>query len=99
MLPISLKRNRNLMNESGFRKTWTAISHFFMLTAFFVFSIGTNHFLSQSSSPKKRRTETVEDRDMRSTKARVVTWWNAQHFEHRKDVSHMWLLFPPTTLL
>lgn len=77
-----------------------AISHFFMLTAFF-FLLHWNKPLSESefSSPKKRRTETVEDRDMRSTKARVVTWWNAQHFEPRKDASHMWLLFPPTTLL
>lgn len=36
MLPISLKWNRNVVNESGFRKTWTAISHFFAQTNFYL---------------------------------------------------------------
>lgn len=54
-----------------------------------------NQFLSESSSPKKKRAETVEDRNMRSTKARVVNWWNSQHFDHWKTF-HIWgRFFPP----
>lgn len=85
-MPITLKCDRNVVKESGHGHLFLI----FMLSAVLSYTLEQINFYLNLPSPKQKKTEKGEGRKKRRTKAHVANWWYSQHFEHRKDVSHMW---------